>query len=249
MTSVCGNGILEPGEECDGDSCCEAGTCMFKSTAYCSYQYYILEKEGTKKLATNECCDNKCKPTGTNLCYNGKGFCTNGACQLGGQDPNKNSGTGTWCKYGNLLPCRKEPTKPGDSLDREWHGRSFLSFPPPPPPALFFFRHFFFTDVMTINAIFSLLLFVGIFSLFFPLILCYTPQLAESPVRTIQTQRNVPHLSLITVSSTQNFQKGPSAATHRLPSVSMVCVRQQQIPRVQVGEVAHRTQPQRTPSP
>jgi hypothetical protein len=129
MTSVCGNGILEPGEECDGDSCCETGTCMFKSTAYCSYQYYILEKEGTKKLATNECCDNQCKPTGTNLCYNGKGFCTNGACQLGGQDPNKNTGTGTWCKYGNLLPCRKEPTKPGDSLDREWYGRSFSSSP------------------------------------------------------------------------------------------------------------------------
>ena len=112
--STCGNDILEPGEECDGDSCCEAGTCTFVSTAYCSHQYKVLKQDGGKTLVTNECCDSTCKPTGTNLCNAGSGFCVSGACQVAARVV---EGTGSWCYYGNLLPCRSGTTKPGDSPD------------------------------------------------------------------------------------------------------------------------------------
>ena len=86
---ICGNGILEPGEECDGDSCC-GSNCMFLPTAYCSYQYFTAGTDGSKVLITNECCNSKCKPTGTNLCDKGdsdstksvdQGYCWNGEFQ------------------------------------------------------------------------------------------------------------------------------------------------------------------------
>ena len=114
--STCGNGILEPGEECDGDSCCTSGSCTFKSTAYCSHEYTVLtQNNGATTTATNPCCDSTCKPTGTNLCNNGDGFCIDGACQVAARVVD---GTGSWCYYGNLLPCRTTlPTKPGDSPD------------------------------------------------------------------------------------------------------------------------------------
>jgi hypothetical protein len=114
--ATCGNGILEPGEECDGDSCCNVGSCTFISTAHCSHEYKILKPDGTRATVVNECCSSQCKPTGTNLCYNNLGFCVSGACQLGS---NKIvGGTGTWCLYSNKIPCRTDlPTSPGDPVD------------------------------------------------------------------------------------------------------------------------------------
>ena len=82
--SVCGNGILEAGEECDGDSCCIAGTCKLKSTAYCSHVSNVLLDTGNLAEVVSECCNSECKPTGTNRCgRQGRGgFCFNGACMV-----------------------------------------------------------------------------------------------------------------------------------------------------------------------
>ena len=94
---VCGNGILEAGEECDGDACCNAGTCTLKSTAYCSHQSNTLLDNGNTALVTNECCDATCKLTGTNRC--GKqgrgGFCYNGACMVSWGGPRCPAAAGT----------------------------------------------------------------------------------------------------------------------------------------------------------
>jgi hypothetical protein len=107
-TGTCGNFILEQGEDCDGGSCCTS-SCTLKSTAHCNYQSYYISSDGsTINSLTNECCTSTCKPSGTQLCDNGNGFCRNGKCDgtasgIGGAYTNSN--TQNWCYYSNFQMC------------------------------------------------------------------------------------------------------------------------------------------------
>jgi len=58
--STCGNNKLEPGEDCDGGSCC-TNECKLKPTAHCNYEMYD-SASGVKLTTTNECCTSYCKP-------------------------------------------------------------------------------------------------------------------------------------------------------------------------------------------
>jgi len=57
--STCGNNELEPGEDCDGGSCC-TNECKLKPTTHCNYETYSAS--GVKLTTTNECCTSYCKP-------------------------------------------------------------------------------------------------------------------------------------------------------------------------------------------
>ena len=107
-TGTCGNYILEQGEDCDGGSCCTS-QCTLVSTAHCNYQTYYLGADGsTIKSTTNECCTSLCKPSGTQLCDDGNGFCRNGKCDgtaMGIRSTRTNSDTQNWCYYSNFVMC------------------------------------------------------------------------------------------------------------------------------------------------
>ena len=108
VSGSCGNFIMEPGEDCDGGVCCTS-SCTLKTTAHCNYKTYYLSEDGqTIGELVNECCTNQCKPSGTNLCDSGNGFCRNGACEAtpnGISSTKTNSKTSNWCYYGNFEMC------------------------------------------------------------------------------------------------------------------------------------------------
>ena len=62
LSGTCGNSILEPGEDCDGGSCC-TNECKLKPTSYCNYEEFYVGLDGTTiKSSINECCTSYCKP-------------------------------------------------------------------------------------------------------------------------------------------------------------------------------------------
>ena len=62
LSGTCGNYILEPGEDCDGGSCC-TNECKLKPTSYCNYEEFYVGLDGiTIKSSINECCTSYCKP-------------------------------------------------------------------------------------------------------------------------------------------------------------------------------------------
>ena len=63
--TVCGNGMLEAGEQCDDDSgCCDLRSCTLVASAVCS---------------GGECCDEMCRPhNSSTLCSGGMGICVRG---------------------------------------------------------------------------------------------------------------------------------------------------------------------------
>lgn len=71
-SAQCGNGIVEPGEECDcggqdlcGDNpCCNPTTCLFTTNAVCDF-------------ATDECCTQQCQLSDSTDC---QGICQDGDC-------------------------------------------------------------------------------------------------------------------------------------------------------------------------
>ena len=64
--ATCGNGVLEPFEECDDNSTCCVG-CRLAQGAYCS----------------GECCDDECRPHPTTVACAGGGIDASGFCQSG----------------------------------------------------------------------------------------------------------------------------------------------------------------------
>ena len=67
--AVCGNGVVEPGEQCDDSTGCCTSTCKLASGAQCS--------------GTSTCCTAQCQYAPSSVgCGAGNGFCANGICQL-----------------------------------------------------------------------------------------------------------------------------------------------------------------------
>ena len=67
--SVCGNGIVEPDEQCDDSSACCTSQCTLAAGAQCS--------------SNSTCCLSTCQyAPSTTLCAGNNGVCTNGECQL-----------------------------------------------------------------------------------------------------------------------------------------------------------------------
>ena len=67
--TVCGNGVVEPGEQCDDSTGCCTSTCQLASGAQCS--------------GTSTCCTAQCAFAPSSVaCGAGNGFCANGLCQL-----------------------------------------------------------------------------------------------------------------------------------------------------------------------
>ena len=108
VTGTCGNFLIEPGEDCDGGPCC-TDQCIVKETAHCDYEKFYLSSDGTTiKSNKNECCTSLCKPSGTQLCADGTGFCRNGNCELTVNSIDAdatNSNRANWCYYSNFEMC------------------------------------------------------------------------------------------------------------------------------------------------
>ena len=66
--TMCGNGVVEPGEACDDNSACCTSTCQLATNAQCS--------------GGGSCCSAQCKfVPSTTLCAGGEGVCVNGQCE------------------------------------------------------------------------------------------------------------------------------------------------------------------------
>lgn len=96
LTPTCGNGILEPGEDCDDNSgCCNPVTCKLKASSMCS--------PGLDSI----CCTADCKivPTFIGCDIAGgpeTGYCFNGICRF----------SRLAAAYSNLQGCAAPPTNP-----------------------------------------------------------------------------------------------------------------------------------------
>ena len=87
--ATCGNGLVEPGEECEGGGgCCDPVSCTLPAGAQCIpvIEYVV---DGEPETYTNECCYSSgdgaavaclAKPT-TETCAGGGAYCARGVCQ------------------------------------------------------------------------------------------------------------------------------------------------------------------------
>ena len=69
---TCGDGALDPGEECDdGTKCCDQSTCRLAPNARCS-----------PLSGSAECCDDECGFQIAEVsCDGGAGYCSRGKCE------------------------------------------------------------------------------------------------------------------------------------------------------------------------
>ncbi|CAM9756330.1 unnamed protein product, partial [Sphacelaria rigidula] len=90
---TCGNGSLEPGEDCDDDSpCCNPDTCELVPNARCSQgPEWAQWSSGSRTAAENwqaQCCTSDCQfVSSSTLCKvpggSSNGVCSNGGCRRG----------------------------------------------------------------------------------------------------------------------------------------------------------------------
>jgi len=121
-TPICGNGVLESGEQCESPfgSCCDSGTCQFKSSSIvCRASAGVCDIAETCTGSSATCPTDQFQPSGTScddvLYCNGHETCDGaGTCQ---------SGTTVSCTANNILGIATCDNNP-DNVHYTWDSRN-----------------------------------------------------------------------------------------------------------------------------